>query len=191
MVKHSTVPNWTYQETKQNLLTLPDPRMKILSIMLYVCCARLNEAYPMRPKDIQPYQDEHPAPNTSPNRIKIELLTLKNPHIDKRYTGLSEKNEPEYYTLINQWKQDNQPLSQPFKQMSMGERHYRYQLRKTLDIHPHALRHLRVHHLLEREIPNVEAFNVQEFQDYGGWANIQTAAHYQRRSRARLTHTKF
>lgn len=63
------------------------------------------------------------------------------------------------------------------------ERTYRRRFRKYLDIHPHALRHLRVHHIDDKSVPGMESLTPRQYQDYFGWETIATSSQYQSRTR--------
>lgn len=177
MVLHSHAPDWTYEETKEILLCIPTKWVKELSIILYVLGARLNEARNLRPKDI------HLKKTENGTRLLVELPTEKNPRIERRNIPVNPTTEKEYFETIIEYKYENYPEEYALKKYS--EEWYRKKLRIILDIHPHALRHLRVHHIDDKSVPGLQHLTPRQYQDYFGWETIGTSSRYQSRTRSR------
>lgn len=175
---HSEAPDWDYKLTKENLLELEAGLVRDFAVFAYVLGGRLNEIRRLRPMDITSIKV-----STGQDRIVVSLPTEKNPHVTRRNVPLNPHTELHYADVLWYWKTDNDPDTLPFKLRS--EDYYQYHLRRELDIHPHALRHLRVHHVDDQEVPGMKALTPRQFKDFFGWERIETSSHYQSRTRSK------
>lgn len=186
MVKHGYAPEWSYQETKENILSIEDPETKYFAGITYALGARLNEARHLCPKDISIVKN-----NDGEDRLLISLLTLKNDNIERRNIPLNPTMEKEYanlfFGIINAYKPDEKPFhnNTAINGVGLNQRTYQRRIKKYLDIHVHALRHLRVHHIDDKEIPGMKGLTPRQFKDLFGWALIETSSSYQSRTRGR------
>lgn len=178
MTLHSYAPEWSYEETKQKLLGVPEKHFREFFVLSYVCGARLNEARKIGPSDIEVKKN-----SMGFARLFITLPTLKNPRMEKRTIPLNPFAEKDYALIIKSWFKENKGTEKPF--MEFSDRWYQIKCRTFLDIHCHALRHLRVHHIDEGSVPGFKALTPRQYQDYFGWETIATSSKYQSRTRAR------
>jgi len=177
MTKHSDAPDWDYQTTKEMLFTIDDYLIRSFVVFAYVLGGRMNEIMPIRPKDIE----WRTMPDKT-NRIIGHIVNLKNPHRTSKSIPLNPINEKEYSEQMLSFKESFSEESMPFQQFS--SRYYQLKIRTLLDIHPHALRHLRVHHVDDNTVPGMTALTPRQFQDFFGWSKISTSSHYQSRTRS-------
>lgn len=178
MVKHGYAPEWSYEETKLLIMSIQSINLRRFCGITYVLGARLNEARMLRPKDIQLTKNKN-----GEERLIVSLFTLKNRHIEYRHIPINPFAEPEYASMLLNFKQSYEENERGFQRFN--ERTIQNHVRKTLDIHVHALRHLRVHHVDDQSIPQMKALTPRQFKDYFGWELIETSAHYQSRTRAK------
>jgi len=182
MVHHSFAPEWSYEETKSLILGIDDLTTRTFAGITYVLGARLNEARSLLSKDINVVQNK-----LGEDMLLVQVFTLKNVHVEKRHVPINPIKEKEYADMLLWFKETFSDIKTiqdaPFKQRS--EDLYQDRLRKYLDIHPHALRHLRVHHIDDKEVPGMQGLTPRQFKDLFGWALIETSAHYQSRTRGR------
>lgn len=178
MVLHSYAPEWSYQETKERILAIEDRTTRYFAGVAYSLGARLNEARKLSPKDINIVQNKNKE-----DRILVSLFTLKNNKVEKRPIPINPIEEKEYAEMFFDIKKNFEPNELVFQDLST--RTFQRRLKKYLDIHPHALRHLRVHHVDDKEIPGMQGLTPRQFKDLFGWALIETSAHYQSRTRGR------
>lgn len=179
MVKHGYAPEWTYEETQKNLFNLPKGIVQDFAILSYLFGARMNEIRKLRPKDIKVI-----TLSDGSTRIIGTIFTEKNPHLTYSDVPMNPNHEPEYGSHLLSWKEtfDDQEEIMPLKMR--GERYYQRHIRKLLDIHPHALRHLRVHHVDDNTIPGMKPLTPRQFKDFFRWHLIEVSAHYQSRTRS-------
>lgn len=181
-MKHSFAPEWDYEQTKKLILSIPEQAIRDYAVFAYVLGGRLNEVRHIMPKDINYTTTKQGEP-----RIIVRIPTLKNPKIEYRHVPINPETEKEYVEVIMEWKkyfeENNQPLYKPFF-FGTNERMIQRKLRLYLDIHPHALRHLRVHHIDDKTIPGFKGLTPRQFKDYFGWSRISTSAYYQSRTTA-------
>lgn len=210
MAHHSSAPDWSYHDTKKKILSIPDVRARDFCVFAYCFGGRINEICSIRPEEITLIE----LPNGE-DRINLFLRTEKNPNMAYRNVPMNPLNEPEYASVVLNWKDVMEdPLSYvelefffqkryaklkaraekkglPFSGDSLvrpfnvyEDRSYRLWVRTFLDIHPHALRHLRVHHVDDNTIPGMKALTPRQFKDFFGWKRIETSATYQSRTRS-------
>lgn len=178
MVLHSHAPEWSYDDTKRFLLSIPDRGLRDFSCIAYLVGGRLNEVRHLMPKDVTMVKTKD-----GEDRIIVSLFTEKNLHVERRPVPVNPVAEKEYADILLEWKNTFDEKSEPFQ--DINERTIRRHLKKYLDIHPHALRHLRVHHVDDKEIPNMKGLTPRQFKDLFGWSLISTSAHYQSRTRGK------
>lgn len=180
--KHSNAPEWSYELTKENLLGIEFEPLRDFAVFAYVLGGRLNEVRFIRPVDISSI-----LISTGEERIVVSMFTEKNPNIDRRIVPVNPISEKHYVDIIWNWKLAMTALKgekeYPFRDFS--ERQYQRWLRKELDTHPHALRHLRVHHVDDQEVPGMKPLSPRQFMSFFGWHLIETSAHYQSRTRGK------
>lgn len=180
MVLHSHAPEWSYEETRSRLLAIPNSHMKQFAVMSYVAGCRINEIRRIERKNVvnKPGSD-------GVKRILLTYPAEKNPHIETRTIPVNTLEERWYALVIKEWYNDpeNKRVKYPFYRFS--ERWYRMKIREYLDIHPHAFRHLRVHHVDDKSVPGMKSLTPRQYQDYFGWETIATSSRYQSRTRAR------
>lgn len=178
MVLHSHAPEWSYDETKRFLLTIEDPPLKDFACIAYMLGGRINEVRHLKPKDIKMIKTKD-----GEDRILVSLFTEKNQTVERRPIPINPIAEKEYADVLLDWKNLFDENSEPFQ--DIATRTIQRRLRNCLDIHPHALRHLRVHHVDDQEIPNMKGLTPRQFKDLFGWTRISTSAHYQSRTRGK------
>lgn len=178
MVLHSYAPEWSYEETKQKILSISDRPTKFFAGLAYVLGGRLNEVKNLRPSDIRIIKNK-----AGEDRILVSLLALKNDNIERRNVVVNPIKESEYASMLFYFMNEYEPKEQPMQKLS--DRTYQRRLKKYLDIHPHALRHLRVHHVDDKEVPGMQGLTPRQFKDLFGWELIETSAHYQSRTRGK------
>lgn len=177
MTKHSEAPDWTYQDTQERLLSIPDMHYRGFACLSYVGGLRINEAMDFQPKNIS-IIDTKLGP-----RILFRVRNEKNPNRRTKDMPVNPLTEREYLVAINDSIYQLRPEDYPFK--IHCERTYRSKIRRYLDIHPHALRHLRVHHIDDKTVPGMSSLTPRQYQDYFGWESIATSSKYQSRTRSK------
>ena len=178
MVLHSYAPEWSYEETKEKLLAIPLEVARDFAITTYVTGSRLEEVRSnLRPKDISIIKISN-----GEDRIVVAGYTEKNPYLERRSIPINPLTEKHYTDVLLKIKYDFDPDIPPF--MCFTGRYYQYKIRQYLDIHIHALRHLRVHHVDDNTIPGMKALTPRQFKDFFRWQKIETSAHYQSRTRS-------
>lgn len=175
---HSQAPEWNYELTKQKLFFIDPGPVQDFAVFAYTFGGRLNEIRHLRPTDITKIVIKN-----GEERITVSLPTEKNPHVTRRNVPLNPYTEIHYADIIWKWKETWDEESKPFR--SYSEDYYQRYLRDYLDIHPHALRHLRVHHVDDQEVPGMKPLTPRQFKDFFGWWKIETSAHYQSRTRGK------
>lgn len=178
MTLHTYAPEWSYEETKDKLLEVQDDHFKQFFVLSYVVGARINEARMIQTKDIELKRN-----SLGQKRLMITVPTLKNRHMEKRTVPLNPFEEVEYSAVIKQFFKQNKGVEFPFHKYS--KRWYQFKCKEILQIHNHALRHLRVHHIDEASVPGFKSLTPRQYQDFFGWETIATSSKYQSRTRAK------
>lgn len=174
MTKHSEVPNWDYEQTKNMLLGIRHPLARDYSILAYCYGARLNEALSVKPIDFSLVEtDKGP-------KLFLNLVTLKNPHLERRFIPMNPSAEAWYFPTLQRMMQ-KQPREENY--FHYGDRWIKKVVKRPfplgLGIHSHSLRHLRIRHDNNHSIPARGALTVAQYKYFYGWAKFETAAHYQ------------
>lgn len=174
--KHTEAPDWDYPTTLDIIREVPNTHLRGFIALSYVGGLRINEARWFQSKNMGIISTQRG------DRVVFRIRNEKNPYRAFKDIPLNPVTEKEYLGFINEAIDHKQPNDFIFQQQC--ERWYRLHIRKNLDIHPHALRHLRVHHIDDRSIPGMESLTPRQYQDYFGWASISTSSKYQSRTRS-------
>lgn len=175
MTKHSEAPEWTYEETKEKILSTPNKHFRAFITISYIAGLRISEAIAFRAIDTYETKSENGT-----DYFIMRLPNRKNPHRTIKEIPINKITEKEYYEIIKTFIQGDQKVF-PFYDYS--KRTYQRKIKYYLDIHPHALRHLRVHHIDDQTIPGMKGLTPRQYKDYFGWHKIGTSSHYQSRTK--------
>lgn len=178
MVLHSFAPDWPYEETKERLLKIPEKHFRAFAVFLYVLGARINEGRKLRFSDVSIVQTGRGE------RVVVSLYTEKNPRVERRNVPINPLTEKDFFKIIDE-ELDHAMNINRNSLFPYSERYYRKKIRTYLDVHPHALRHLRVHHIDDKSVPGLDSLTPRQYQDYFGWETIATSSKYQSRTRSR------